>query len=301
MILVFGSLNIDLAFALPHLPVEGETVLAPGYLPGPGGKGLNQAVAAARAGAVTAMYGRVGDDEFGRMLRRTMADERIAADGVATGRLPTGCAALAVAADGRNLIMVGSGANREASADQVPDAALGPGTTVLLQLEVPIADTAALAARARARGARVVLNAAPAAALPAAALATVDVLVVNEIEAAMLTGIADAEAALAALARAGDGAAVLTRGAAGATALAGDRRWDVPALPIRPVDTVGAGDAFVGALAAGLDAGLDLPAALRRASVAGGLACLTPGAVAAMPDLAAIEAHLDRLPPLSAG
>lgn len=301
MILVFGSLNIDLTFSLPHLPVEGETVLAPGYLPGPGGKGLNQAVAAARAGAATAMYGRVGDDAFGHSLRRTMADEGIAADGVAIGRMPTGCAAIAVGGDGSNIIMVGSGANGEASQDQVPDAALTPGTTVVLQLEVPIADTVAVATRARAGGARVVLNAAPAAALPDGALAVVDVLVVNEIEAAMLTGLADADAALAVLAQAGCGAVVLTRGAAGATAVAGGGRWTVPALPIRPVDTVGAGDAFVGALAAALDDGLDLPTALRRANVAGGLACLTPGAVAAMPGRAAIDAHLDRLPPVSAG
>lgn len=297
MILVFGSLNIDLSFPLPHLPVEGETVLAPACQPGPGGKGLNQAVAAARSGAATAMYGRVGDDPFGETLRRTLAAEGIAAAGVAPGQSATGCAAIAVAADGRNLIMVGSGANREATADQVPEDALDDRTTLVLQLEVPIAETVVLARRARARGARVVLNAAPAAVLPTGALAAVDVLVVNEIEAAMLTGLSDPDAALGVLAAGDCGAVVLTRGGAGATARRGAESWHVPALAIRPVDTVGAGDAFVGALAAALDAGADLPAALRRASVAGGLACLKPGAVAAMPDRAAIDAALDRLPP----
>lgn len=113
------------------------------------------------------MYGRVGADPFGETLRQTLAAEGIAGAGVAPGQSATGCAAIAVAADGRNLIMVGSGANREATADQVPDDALDAGTTLVLQLEVPIAETVALARRARARGARVVLNAAPAAVLPA--------------------------------------------------------------------------------------------------------------------------------------
>ncbi|BBK29824.1 ribokinase [Stella humosa] len=297
MILVFGSLNVDLSFALPHLPAAGETVLAPGYVPGPGGKGLNQAVAAARAGAATAMHGRLGDDSFGAMLRRTLAEEGIAADGVLAGDLPTGCAAIAVAADGANLILVGSGANREARADQVPDAALGPGTTVVLQLEVPVAETLALAVRARARGARVILNAAPAATLPANALAAVDIVIVNEIEAAMLTGEVDMARAGRRLSAAPGATAIVTRGGEGALAFVGGRCWQVGVLPIRPVDTVGAGDAFVGVLAARLDAGDDLPRALHAASVGGGLACMAAGAVAAMPTAAAIAANLGRLAP----
>ncbi|BBK40593.1 ribokinase [Allostella vacuolata] len=296
MILVFGSLNLDLSFALPHLPVPGETVLAPGYRPGPGGKGLNQAVAAARAGAAAAMYGRLGDDAFGHSLRQTMAEEGIDASGVLDGALPTGCAAIAVGADGANLILVGSGANGEATAAQVPDAALGPGTTVVLQLEVPVQETLALAARARSRGARTILNAAPAAPLPPGALDPIDVLVVNEIEAAMLTGAPDADAAGRRLARSGT-TVIVTRGGDGASAFVDGQCWHIGALPIRPVDTVGAGDAFVGVLAARLDAGDELPAALRAASVGGGLACLKPGAVAALPSADAIAAHLDRLAP----
>ena len=297
MILVFGSLNLDLSFALPHLPVPGETVLAPGYRPGPGGKGLNQAVAAARSGASTAMYGRLGDDAFGHSLRRTMAEEGIDASGVLDGALPTGCAAIAVGADGANLILVGSGANGEASAAQVPDAALGPGTTVVLQLEVPVQETLALAARARSRGARTILNAAPATPLPPGALDSIDVLVVNEVEAAMLTGEPAADGAGRQLAARSGAAVIVTQGGAGASAFVDGQCWNIGALAIRPVDTVGAGDAFVGVLAARLDAGCDLPGALRAASVAGGLACLTTGAVAALPDADAIAAHLDRLAP----
>lgn len=297
MILVFGSLNLDLAFPLPHLPVAGETVLAPGYLPGPGGKGLNQAVAAARAGAATAMYGRLGADAFGTLLRQALAADGIDAGGIAAGRLPTGCAAIAVDGQGRNQIIVGSGANGEATADQVPEAALSPATTLLLQLEVPIPETLALARRARAAGARVILNAAPAAPVPAGGLSAVDILVLNEIEAAMLGGGAEAAAAARRLAQDTTSTVILTRGADGADAFAGPRSWRIGALPVRAVDTVGAGDCFVGVLGARLDAGDDLPTAMRWASVAGGLACLVPGAVAALPTRAAIAARLHELAP----
>ncbi|MGE0717624.1 MAG: PfkB family carbohydrate kinase [Alphaproteobacteria bacterium] len=303
MIIVFGSLNVDLGFSLARLPVPGETILTPTYVPGPGGKGLNQAVAAARAGAAVAMHGCLGDDGFAAMLRRTMRDDGIDGAGVLVGRLPTACAAIMVDAEGRNQIVVGSGANGEARQEGVPDAALAPGTTLVLQLEVPVADSAALARRARDRGARVVLNAAPAAALPPGMLDAVDILVVNEIEAGMvaagagLAGEGDPIAAGRSLAAGFAGTVVVTLGAAGAVALGAGGGWRAAALPIRPVDTVGAGDAFVGALAARLDAGDDLPAALRWASAAGGLACTKAGAAAALPHRAAILAALDAVPP----
>lgn len=297
MILVFGSLNIDLSFSPPHLPARGETVLSPSYRTGPGGKGLNQAVAAARAGAATAMFGRLGDDGFGARLRRTLAAEGIDASGVLAGRLPTACATIAVDAEGHNQIIVGSGANGEATADQVPDRILTPAATLLLQLEVPVAESLALARRARAAGARVVLNAAPAALLPADALEAVDILVLNEVEATMLGGDGDPARAARRLAQDAAATVVLTLGAAGAAAFAGPRSWHVGALPIRAVDSVGAGDCFVGVLAARLDAGDELPAALRWAAVAGGLACLAPGAVDALPVRSAIAGRLHELAP----
>ncbi|MCC7271571.1 MAG: ribokinase [Alphaproteobacteria bacterium] len=303
MICVFGSLNVDLSFALPRLPVPGETVLSDGCTTGPGGKGLNQAVAAARAGARVAMHGCVGADPFADLLGAAMRAAGVDMSGVAVGTLPTGCAAIAVDADGRNQIMVASGANRAARAAQVADAALSPATTVVLQLEVPIAETVALARRARRHGARVVLNAAPAAALPQGALDAVDVLVVNEIEAGAIarasgaTAAADPVAAGRFLAGRFAGTCVVTLGAAGAVAFTGATGWRIGALAVRPVDTVGAGDAFVGVLAARLDDGDALPAALRWAGVAGGLACLGRGAAAALPDRAALAAALPGLAP----
>ncbi|MGE0724018.1 MAG: ribokinase [Alphaproteobacteria bacterium] len=302
MIVVFGSLNIDLSFPVDRLPRPGETVLGPGYLVAAGGKGLNQAVAAARAGAETRMIGCIGDDDFGRRLRALLADEGIGAAGLRTGTQPTACATISIDRHGQNAIVVGSGANREARASAIPDALLAPGTTLVLQNEVPIEETIAAARRARARGARVVLNLAPAAALDPETLGLFDVLVVNEIEAQTLVdGFEvgrrdDPEFAIHALAGLGSQTSVLTLGAAGSYATAGGLIWRVPPLSIEAVDSVGAGDAFVGVLAARLDAGDPLSDALRRASVAGALACLTAGAVPSMPAAAAIEARLGGLP-----
>jgi ribokinase len=195
-----------------------------------------------------------------------------------------------VGESGENLIAVAPGANREAVAADIPEAALGPGTTLVCQMEVPPAETAALIRTARAAGSRVILNLAPALPLDPAVLADIDVLVANRGEAAMLG------ADPAGLARGLRRALVVTGGAEGAIAFLADGGMiPVPALALTPVDTTGAGDTFVGVLAAGLDQGLALEPALRRASVAAGLACLAPGAQTAMPDRAAIDRALGRL------
>lgn len=187
-VLVFGSVNADLVFALPVLPAPGETVLAPGYATLPGGKGANQAVAAAQDGAPTAFAGAVGDDALAEVALRGLREA-----GVELGRLawvpePTGCAAIAVDRAGRNLILGGSGANQSARAAQVEDAALNPDTVLVLQREVPAAENAALILRARARGARILLNLAPAGEVAPEALRALDLLVANEHEAAWLAG-----------------------------------------------------------------------------------------------------------------
>jgi ribokinase len=301
MLLVFGSINVDLVFTLPALPRGGETVLGERYVVAPGGKGANQAVAAARDGARVAMVGRVGRDAFAATALGSLKEAGVDIGGVAADEAPTGCAAIAVDPQGRNQIMVAAGANAHVNAGQVADAGLGPETTLLLQMEVPRAANAALIERARRAGCRVILNLAPAGALPDAALGAVDILTVNETEAAWLAegrGLrADQPPSLArALAAALGATVVLTLGAAGAVAATRDALWSVPALPVTPVDTTGAGDAFVGVLAAGLDRGLTLDAALRRASVAAGLACLTLGAQPSLPRRDAIDAELGRLP-----
>jgi ribokinase len=205
---------------------------------------------------------------------------------------PTGLAAIMVAEAGENLIAVASGANWRASAAAVPDERLGPATLLVAQMEVPAEETAAMIGRVRAAGGRVLLNLAPALPVDPALLPQIDLLVANAGEAAAL------EADPAALARRLRQGLVVTTGAAGATAfLADGGRLAVPALPVAAVDTTGAGDTFVGVLAAALDRRVPLEAALRHAAAAAGLACLGRGAQAAMPDRAAIDRAAARLPP----
>jgi len=202
----------------------------------------------------------------------------------------TGCAAIMVSSDGENIIALAPGANASARSDQVPDVLLCAGTTLVAQMEVPPSETATLIKRLRARGGCALLNLAPALPIDLALLREIDFVVVNEGEAATMGP--DPER-LAHCLRQG---LVVTRGAAGARAILRDGiTVEVPALAIEPVDTTGAGDTFVGVLAAALDLGLTLETALRRASAAAGLACLARGAQTAMPDGAAIAAAVDRL------
>ncbi|HTY66529.1 MAG TPA: ribokinase [Alphaproteobacteria bacterium] len=302
MLVVFGSVNIDLVFSLPVLPGPGETVLGAAYQVAPGGKGANQAVAAARDGASVRFYGCIGRDEFGRMARDSLAAAGVDVTGLREGVRPTGCAAVCTDAAGRNLIAVASGANLDARSEQVPDAVLRPDTTLVLQMECPSVEVAALIGRAKARGCRIVLNLAPALPLDGFVLQAVDVLVLNEGEAAAVAAAHGIEAPEAAgLARRLTGAfgctSVITLGSLGALAARAGEVWSVGALPIEPVDTTGAGDAFTGVVAAALDRGLPLPEALHRASVAGGLACLAAGAQPSLPAVAAIERRLANLVP----
>jgi len=290
MILVFGSINIDVLVPVPLLPLPGETVLGGDYALLPGGKGANQALAARRAGAAVLLAGAVGEDGFAALALANLQAEGGDLGLVRRVGRPTGCAAIMVGAGGENLIAVAPGANAAAAAVDVPEAALGPGTIVVCQLEVPPAESAALIRRARAVGSRVILNLAPALPLEPALFADIDLLVANRSEAASLGGDP------AGRARALRQALVVTSGAEGAIAyLADGGMIPVPALAISPVDTTGAGDTFVGVLAAGLDEGLPLEPALRRASAAAGLACLAAGAQTAMPDQAAIDGAVGRL------
>ena len=291
MILVFGSINIDVLVPVPALPLPGETVLGGDYVLLPGGKGANQALAARRAGSAVMMAGAVGSDSFAGLALETLRRDGVDLTLVRQVERPTGCAAIMVDAHAENLIAVASGANREAKAASVPQSVLGPETILLCQMEVPAAENWALIHRARAAGSRILLNLAPAAPIDPAIFAEVDVLVVNAGEAAALG------AEPAAFARRLRQGLVVTRGGAGSTAfLAGGGTIDTPALAIEPVDTTGAGDTFVGVLASGLDRRLALDVALRHASAAAGLSCLAHGAQTAMPERAAIEASVLRLP-----
>ena len=290
MIVVFGSVNVDLIVPVPRLPRPGETVLGNDYALLPGGKGANQALAARRAGAEVVLAGAVGGDSFAGialdLLRRANVDTRL----VRIVEQPTGCAAIMVSSAAENMIAVAPGANSSTRSDQVPDELLGAGTTLVTQMEVPPSETALLIRRQRARGGYSLLNLAPALPVDTALLEEIDLVVANEGEAAAM---GSSPERLAERLRHG---LVVTRGAAGAVALLREgTRIEVPALAIEPTDTTGAGDTFVGVLAAALDLGATLETALRRASAAAGLACLARGAQTAMPDSLAITAAINRL------
>jgi len=306
MIVVFGSANLDLIWRAERLPKPGETVLGAAFAQAEGGKGLNQAIAAqrARGGASEPVrfFGAIGDDGFGTALRGMLDRAGVDSRGLATISEPTGAAGIMVDRRGENAIIVASGANHAARAAQVPDEALGPQTVVVLQMETRTDETAAVIFRASNLGARIVLNLAPALPLDEAVLRRVNALVVNEVEGAMLAsslGLAvDSPLDLCrALTHRLSARVVMSLGPEGAIAAAGPLAWRIGTLNITPVDTTGAGDAFVGALAVALDEGRVLPDALRFASVAGGLACLKPGAAPSMPTRAEIEARLSALAP----
>jgi ribokinase len=291
MVIVFGSINLDLIFSVPTIPRPGETVLSPSIRIEPGGKGANQAVAAARDGAVVVMAGAVGRDALGDGALNLLRQAAVNLDRVRSVEATTGCAAIAVDPHGNNAIVVGSGANLLASASQIEQSLLGPEATVVLQMEVPAAETAALIARASAAGTRIVLNLAPAAALPEDALRALDVLVVNETEAAWLATQLGCDAAARSLRdRLGGVAVVVTRGGEGAEIASRDAIWHEPAERVAAIDTTAAGDCFVGVLAHRLDRGETLRAAVRRASVAAAVCCTRHGSQGSLPTHAETDA-----------
>ncbi len=294
MIVVADSLNMDLVGTVPRLPAWGETVLGDAFARHPGGKGGNQAVAAARLGAPVAMAAAVGDDAFGAELRAGLAAEGIDVAAVCSVAAATGCALIHVGPQGDNAISVLPGANRQAP----PPPAAWPAAwrLLLLQLEVPLTTTLAWAHAARASGATVMLNAAPMAALPDELLAATDVLVVNQVELQALAGAdgADSGRALAAVAERGPRCVVVTLGERGCEAWDDGMLLSLPARVVSVVDTTGAGDTFVGALAAARWQGLPLSDALARANSAAAMSCTRPGARGGMPTAAELETWMNR-------
>lgn len=305
MILVFGSVNIDLVARVPSIPRPGETVLAPGYETLHGGKGANQAVAAARAsrgsGVAVAIAARVGEDGFGRAALDNLCGNGVDTAFVGTGPEPTGCAFITVESGGENAITVASGANAALTAEACASHAFTAADILVLQMEVPFREALRVARRARSAGARIVWNYAPAPAAFAEAdlrdlLAATDVFVANDHEiaaAARLLGLGEGDAEPArGISRATATLVVHTRGSRGAVAsLADGRSYAADAAPVRVVDTTGAGDTFVGVLAAELADGQGIGAALARACLAASIACETPGAQDGMPDRPTLDAR----------
>ncbi len=264
-VVVLGSLNVDVVVPVARIPGPGETLLATGPVARyAGGKGGNQAVAAAAAGAAVVMVGAVGADEPGRAYAARLTARGIDAALRVADDVATGTAYITVSADGENAIVVVPGANHRLDPASLPR--LASADVLLCQLEVPVETVAAAARAAAAAGARVVINAAPYAALPPDVLALADPLVVNEHEAALL-----ADSGLVAR------SLLVTFGAAGAV-WDGERVAGVPVPSAEVVDTTGAGDAFCGALAAALARGADRRRALVLAGRAGADAVRRPGA-----------------------
>ncbi|MGY8631430.1 ribokinase [Bradyrhizobium sp. 14AA] len=296
MILVFGSLNIDLVAQVPVIPGPGRTVLAPSYQRHFGGKGANQAVAAARiagSGRVR-MAGRVGRDGFGDSAIENLRANGIDTDLIVRADEPTGCAFITVDEAGENAITVASGANMAANADDLPAELFSSDSVLVLQMEVPFAQALDAAHRTRSASGTVIWNLAPVPEkmtreMVTELLAVTDHLLVNEHEAmgaAAAIGIAgsDYEAASSALARAGDLTCIVTAGAQGALAVAADgTRLRAPAPRITPVDTTGAGDTFAGAFAAMIHEKVPLQMALQVGCEAAAQKCLMPGAQPGMP------------------
>ncbi|MDO8364817.1 MAG: ribokinase [Actinomycetota bacterium] len=277
---VVGSANLDLVATVDRLPGPGETVSGSSFAEYPGGKGLNQAVAAARAGASVAFVGAVGADAAATTLLQVMADDGIDATNVAMAAVATGRALIGVSVAGENSIIVVAGANGTVTGHGLP-----PAAVLLVQLEVPLPAVQAALAAARAAGAITVLNPAPAQPLDEALLRLCDVVVPNEHEVQLLGGAAH----LLAL---GANAVVVTLGSKGAELHTAGGVAHVAPFAVTPVDTTAAGDSFCGALCARLAAGDELPVALRFAAAAGALCTTRAGAVPSIPHRAEIQALL---------
>ncbi len=305
-IVVFGSVNMDLVVRAPRLPVPGETLGGHEFFTAPGGKGANQAVAAARLGAPTVMVGRVGGDAFGAELLESLRAADVDAAGVLVdGETHSGVAVIVVDEAGQNQIVIAAGANGRVGAADV--ARLRPflegAALLLLQLEVPLPAVVAAAKAARQAGVLVVLDPAPARAdLPDELYRSTNILTPNEVEAAHLVGFpvdsleAAAEAARR-LRQRGVETVVVKMGAKGAFCATEGDRFFVPAFPVEAVDTVAAGDAFNGALAVALAEGRPLREALRWAAAAGALSVTRRGAQPSMPTRAEVEALWQTQPP----
>lgn len=290
-IAVLGSANMDLVAYVATAPRRGETVTGRAFRTAPGGKGANQAVAAARSGGAVSMIGAVGGDVFGARLREALSGSGVDTDGLRTVGAESGTAHIVVDDDGGNAIVVVPGANGTvdglAEGDEPRIAAAG---ALLLQLEIPLAGVLAGARAAHRHGVRVVLTPAPARQLPPELLSVTDLLVPNEHEAELLTGesrpSAAADALLALVPE-----VVVTLGAAGSLyAARGAAPVHVPAPRVKAEDTTAAGDTFVGALAVALGEGRAMPEAMAWASAAAALSVQRPGAQASMPERAATDA-----------
>lgn len=298
-VVVVGSVNLDVVMKVRRFPAVGETITGATVLDALGGKGSNQAVAAARLGASVSMIACLGEDAAGRAAVAALREEAIDVTACrTTAAWPTGRAAILVDEEGRNSIVVADGSNAALSSEDIARAekAIAAAAVVVCQMEIPLETVDAALRQARSAGAVSVLNTAPA--LPIEALTSPpDILVANRVEAEALSGIegrATVELADALLRRYGSQTVVITDGEHGAVARHGDQVLTASALPVDVKDTTGAGDGFVGGLAASLAGGMTMESALARACAVGSLATERPGAMPSLPRAAEVDAAMSR-------
>ena len=293
IIVVFGSINLDLIFSVDVFPEPGRTLLANTFREEPGGKGANQAYAAALAGAQVILHGAISNDDSGSSALSLLKTANIDLSGLRRSPTPTGRAAIWADASGRNMIVVAPGANLDARADDIEDALLARGNTLLVQMENDLGQMSALILRARARGTRIILNLAPAAPLAPEVLRAVDVLIVNSEEARWLGDFIAVPPDAGSLCHSLGVTVIRTQGELGVeVASAQSQNFVLPAHPVRAVDSTAAGDCFVGVFAAELDRGAGLAAAVARANAAGALACTRPGSQRSAPTRIELDAFL---------
>jgi ribokinase len=302
MLIVFGSINMDMVISPSHMPQAGETVLCPDYELLPGGKGANQALAAARMGARVALVGSAGSDAYAPQILNVIRRQGVITSGVAQSDLPTGCAFIIREEGGQNRIIVATGANVEAKADQVPDEILRPDYMVLTQTELPSEEVFTLIRRAHEKGLKVILNLAPAVDLPEDILSKIYILVVNEIEIEQAARsldipVGDHAVMAKALSQKGGTTCIVTLAEKGSiVALPDGSIFRINALDLEEVvDTTGAGDAYCGTLAACLYEGMSLEDSVRWASAAGSLACAELGTIDAFAYQADVQERLDEV------
>lgn len=301
---VAGSINVDLVARVGRFPAAGETVLGSRFDVFPGGKGANQAVAVARLGVPCSLLAAIGEDDFGALAMGFLRRQDIDLGRIkAIPELRTGCALITVS-DSDNSIVVIPGANAELSADEMATLPCNPGDVLLAQLETPTAATAVFFALGRKRGARTILNGAPAVAEGRQLLPLCDILVLNEVELAYFadqaagSSVADADvhSAMRKLQTSREQTIVVTLGHEGVAALHAERFLRIAARPVTVVDTTGAGDSFTGALAAQMALGQPFESALRYANVAASLTVLQPGAGPSMPSAKSVRWALAESP-----
>lgn len=283
MILTFGSLNADLFFEMEKAPAPGQTLLASAFHMEAGGKGANQALAAARDGATVVMVGAVGHDALASVALGNLEAGNVDISRVARCDAPTGCASIIVAANGQNQIAVALGANADARQAQIDDDLLHEADILLLQMESDRTEIETLIGRAHEAGVSTILNLAPAIELDSATLQKCTYIVVNEDEAEMLAGWIGCEPTANALSRTLGTGVIRTLGADGAEAAVAGGYHRVEAHAIDPIDTTAAGDCFIGVLGSGLEQGLDIERAMQRATAASALTCLSKGSQSSLP------------------